>query len=170
MRDRQSEAGFTLLELMVVVAIIAVLSMLVIPSWAKTSRKSKAQSEVAAMFAELRYKQEAYKLDNNVYLTAPMCPATPSAHAQDATSCTASGTEWNTLRVQLPTQYLYCAYKVSTGSSSQTPMPPTGFTMPQPATSWYFIVATCNMDGTGGNSQYFTSSVDTTIQTANEGN
>lgn len=170
MRDRQSEAGFTLLELMVVVAIIAVLSMLVIPSWARTSRKSKAKSEVAAMFAELRYKQEAYKLDNNVYLTAPVCPATPSAHAQDATSCVANGTAWDTLRVQLPTQYLYCTYQVTKGTASNTPSPPTGFTMAQPATSWYFIVATCNMDGTGGNSEYFTSSVDTTIQTTNEGN
>ena len=170
MSERRSEAGFTLLELMVVVSIIAVLSMLVIPTWAKSSRKSKAKSEVAAMFAELRYKEEAYKLDNAVYLSAAQCPSLPSAHAQDATSCTDSGSAWNTMRVQLPMQYLYCTYQVVYGTSTDTPSPPSGFTMSQPAVSWYYIVAKCNMDGTGGNSTYFTSSVDPTIQTANEGN
>jgi Tfp pilus assembly protein PilE len=154
---------------MVVVSIIAVLSMLVIPSWAKSSRKSKAKSEVAAMFAELRYKEEAYKVDNSVYLTTATCPATPSATAQDASSCVASGTTWNTLRVQLPMQSLYCTYAVTRGSSTTTPSPPSPFTMSQPATDWYYIVATCNMDGVTGNSKYFTNSVDPTIQSQNEG-
>ncbi|NVB79597.1 MAG: prepilin-type N-terminal cleavage/methylation domain-containing protein, partial [Kofleriaceae bacterium] len=53
MEQRSGEQGFTIVELMVVVAIIAVLAAIVVPTFTKESKKSKAKSEVGAMFAEL---------------------------------------------------------------------------------------------------------------------
>src|SRR5688572_20234593 len=66
-RDRRR--GFTLLELMIVVALIAILATLVIPSFFSESNRAKAESEVAAVFAELRTKEEAYKVEKGVYLS-----------------------------------------------------------------------------------------------------
>ena len=166
--ERNTQRGFTLLELMVVVVILGVLAAIVVPAWAKDSRKGRAKAEIASMFAELRYKEEAYKMDNGVYLSVAMCPSAPSAVPQDVT--TACAATWAALRVQPATAKLYCAYKIVSGSSAQAPTPPSGFFMAQPAVSWFYIQATCNMDGAPGNSVYFTNSVDPTIQYSNEGN
>lgn len=169
---RRGERGFTLLELMIVVAIIAILAVLVIPGWQKDANKSKAKSEVAAVFAEMMTKEEQYKIDYATYLGALTCPAAPSAIAQDASACVANGTSWWKMRVALPTTFLYCTYTITQGPAGSTPAPPAPFTMPAgPATtSWYYILATCNMTGKPTNATYFATSLDTRYQSANEGN
>ena len=90
----------------------------------------------------------------------------------DASYPYTGGTPWNAMRVQLPTQFLYCTYAIASGAPGSTPAPPAPFTVPGgPATtSWYYIVATCNMSGNPTNSTYFTSTFDTRYQSANEGN
>lgn len=166
---KNAQRGFTLVEVMVVVVILGVLAKLAIPAWTDQSNKSKARSEVNAVLAELAAKELQYHQDNNAYLTATACPAAPAQAGQDASSCLASGTAWTKLRVALPEKTLYCSYAITTGTSSQTPSPPSPFTMPAQATSWYYIVATCDMDGKSTNSSYFTSSYDAKIQASNEG-
>ena len=168
MDGRNTQRGFSLLEVMVVVCILGVLAMIVVPAWAKDSRKGRAKSEIAAMFAELRYKEESYKIDNAKYGALATCPATPSAVPQDV--LTPCAVEWAPLRIQPPTSTMYCTYKVVVGNANVAPSPPSPFTMPTPGVSWYYIVGTCNMDNKPGNSVYFTSSVDPTIQTSYEGN
>jgi type II secretory pathway pseudopilin PulG len=156
---------------MIAVAVVAILAALVVPSWMGETRKSKARSEVSAMFAELSSKEMQYKVDNVGYLQSAACPSgSPSSTARDATPCVnaASGV-WMPMRVLLPETTVYCTYEITTGTGSEVPSPPVGFTMTAPAVSWFFIVATCNMKGGATNATYFTSSVDTTIQAQNEG-
>ena len=167
---KKTQAGFTVIELMVVVAIIGVLAKIALPAWTHESRKSRARSEVYAVLGELAAKEQQYKQDNTSYLAAAACPASPSSTGQSATSCTASGTSWNKLRVALPEQTLYCSYTITTGTSSQTPSPPSPFTMPAQATGWYYIVASCDMDGSSStNSSYFISSWDSKVKASKEG-
>ena len=155
---------------MIAVAVIAILAMLVVPTWMGESNKSKARSEVSAVFAELVSKEHQYKMDNPTYLTAATCPTgTPSNQSQVATPCVAAGGAWAPMRVILPETSLYCTYTITTGTAAETPAPPAGFTMTQPAVGWFFIVATCNFAGGATNALYFTSSVDTNIQAQNEG-
>ena len=171
MRDRLREQGFTLMEVMITVAIIAILAAIAVPVFTKQSRKSKASSEANAVFAELSVREEQYKLENGAYLTAAACPAvsTISAKSQDATSCIASGQPWATMRVRLPETNLYCSYEITTGSTAGTNNP-SGFTFTSPALPWFYILATCEMDGvTSVHSMYFMSSVDSKIQSRNDG-
>src|SRR2546426_467597 len=107
MGGRREQQGFTLMELMITVAIIGVLVKIAIPAFTGESRKAKAKSEVGAIFAELAIREEQYKLENGVYLVAPTCPATPSASGQSPAACTAAGMPWNVLRVRIEEKNIY---------------------------------------------------------------
>jgi prepilin-type N-terminal cleavage/methylation domain-containing protein len=166
----RDERGFTLIELMIVVAIIAILAAVAVPFFMGEARKTRSDSEVSAMFSELATKQEEYKLDNGTYLAVPACPASPSSQPQDITSCKTSAS-WLALRI-LPTESkLRCSYEVTIGAAGVDPAPPAGFTLPTgPANGWYFILATCDMDNSSTlNGQFLQSSLDASIQKVNAG-
>ncbi len=154
---------------MIVVAIIAILAVIVVPQFTKETRKSKAMSEVGAMFGELAIREDQYKTENSVYLEAAACPTSPGRAAQDASSCIAAATPWEALRVRLPTTKLYCSYQVVTNTTASPPALPAGITFTAPAVSWYYILATCDQDGDKLESTYFTSTVDSKIQKLNDG-
>jgi prepilin-type N-terminal cleavage/methylation domain-containing protein len=166
----KAQRGFTLIEVMIVVVLLGVLAALALPSLMGESRRAKASSEIAPFFAELSAKEEQYKVNGNgTYMAAPACPSSPSSSKQDISACVAANMPWRTLRVVLPEQTAFCSYAITAGSGTGTSNP-SGFTFSSPATPWFYIIATCNMDGNSTtNSTYFTSSVDPTIQTINEG-
>lgn len=172
MRRRTSERGFTLIEVMIVVGIVAILAAIVVPSFFKESRKSKARSETAYMFGELAVREDQYKLERGVYLAATACPTSPpgpTGVTLDSLTCDDTGSPWDLMRVRVGESRLYCSYTITTGTGTGTTNP-SGFTWSSPATSWYYIIATCNTDGTTGTeSTYFVSSSDSTIQKLNEG-
>jgi prepilin-type N-terminal cleavage/methylation domain-containing protein len=70
------EKGFTLIELMVVVAIISILASIAIPLYASFRLKTKT-SEAKAMFSSVQTGQEAYLSENEVYLA---CLSSPGAN------------------------------------------------------------------------------------------
>jgi len=78
MRNLQSRtAGFTLIELMVVIAIVAILAALALPSYADYITRSKL-TEATNGLADFRVKQEQYYQDNRVYGSAAGCGANTS--------------------------------------------------------------------------------------------
>jgi len=70
MRSLQSRtAGFTLIELMVVIAIVAILAALALPAYSDYITRSKL-TEATNGLADFRVKQEQYYQDNRAYGTA----------------------------------------------------------------------------------------------------
>ncbi len=137
---------------MIVVAIIAVLAIVVIPTFLKETRRGKSRSEVDPMVAELTTREEQYKLENTSFLAMPACP--PSAVAAgttmaSATCATTAGEPWVLLRMQAPQAKLTCSYVVAKDDGGVDPTTntdwPSWATNPAgtPAVSWYFIKATC---------------------------
>lgn len=172
MRERSTSHGFSIVELMIAVAVMGVLAKLVIPMFSTDSNKSKARAEVGAMFAELQTKEQQYKLDHADFVEAAACPATPTTQPQDATGCVASGQPWADLRVLLPETKLMCSYQIYAGDADSTPTPPSPFDSYTTTSNraWFYIIATCDTDGDSTvNSTYYTSSWDTRIRAANEG-
>jgi type IV pilus assembly protein PilE len=74
---RQS-TGFTLIELMIVVAIIAVLASIAIPQYSEYIRRSQV-AEATSTLLEYRTRLEQYYQDNRNYGPEPDCGVLPAA-------------------------------------------------------------------------------------------
>ena len=64
--DTQHSRGFTLIELMIVVAILAILAAVAIVAYGQYARKAK-NAEATSVLADIRIKQEAYRASFHQY-------------------------------------------------------------------------------------------------------
>jgi prepilin-type N-terminal cleavage/methylation domain-containing protein len=169
-RVRSNQAGFTLIEVMFVVAIIAVLAAIALPEFMSSSRKTKSNSEVTAFFAAIATKQEQYRVETGGYLATATCPAATSTTGTVVT-CGDAGQPWAPLNVKVPMSTAYCTYTtvtnavgVSVGPGNITVGADTFTMTSQTVGPWYYILARCDQDGDGTTANFFTSSTDSTIQ------
>ncbi len=72
---RKTQKGFTLIELMIVVAIIGILAAIAIPNFLKFQLKSKT-SEAKVNLAAIRTAEESYLAEFGQYIDAIASPAT----------------------------------------------------------------------------------------------
>src|SRR5262245_24606141 len=124
--------GFTLIELMIVVAILSVVAVLAVSSSSRYVRHS-AKSEVYAMLGEIRAKQEAYMAESGTYLSATHTAAGTTdtdihpqlAGASEFTTKNwqpLADTRWSTgLGVNPPPGQLYCGYVPFAGPGESKP-------------------------------------------------
>ena len=68
--ERPKSSGFTLIELMIVVVIIAVLAAVAIPAFQSYVMRARA-AEAPAFLGEIRQRQEAYRAEFGMYASAP---------------------------------------------------------------------------------------------------
>ena len=173
-RARNRQAGFTLLELMIVVTLVAILAAIALPSFASQSRKAKGDAEVAAFFGELVIREEQYAVENGRYLStaaseATTFPATPSAVAQTLGSLPST---WQSLKVRTPESSARCGYAVIAGAQTDTAgaIASGTFNYTPPAMNWFYVLAHCNLDGNSAvDSYYFISNDNAAIQKSNYG-
>ncbi len=82
--------GFTLIELMIVVAIIGILVAIALPNYTNYVRRGKAV-EATTTLADLKVKMEQFYQDNKTYVGTPWC--TPNGSVKYFTySCTTAAT------------------------------------------------------------------------------
>lgn len=172
-----------MVELMIVVAIIAVLAAIFIPAWTKETKHGRYDPEVRAMFAEIGVKEEGYKSETGAgsYVAATACPtAVPTVAGVDfnAQACATAG-GWAAIRVASTDSTVRCRYTIAAGaanSAGSAPTAPAGSGLPLPANSstftaaWYTLTAECDMDNAGGtNSTFYSASWDPSITKLNYG-
>jgi prepilin-type N-terminal cleavage/methylation domain-containing protein len=173
-RRVKRERGFTLVEMSVVVALIAVLAAIVVPIFMSEHREATGDAEVNALFTELGIKEQQYMVENGTYLStgaseSDTWPAAPSKSSQALQPLPAS---WVTLKVQPPESTAKCGYVVIAGDAGVDPGAiATGmFGMTTPQQPYYYVLAHCDLDGDSAkDGYYFQSSIDTTIQKLNAG-
>ena len=86
-----AQKGFTLIELMVVVAIIGILASIAIPSYSEYVNRARA-SEATSALAQMRIRMEHYFQDNRTYLGGPCAAPTGTNTTFFAFSCSAAPT------------------------------------------------------------------------------
>src|SRR5215475_8861598 len=62
-------AGFTMVELMMVVAVVAILTVIAVVGYTRIFRKARS-TEVVEMFGEIKAREEAYHAENGKYVPA----------------------------------------------------------------------------------------------------
>jgi prepilin-type N-terminal cleavage/methylation domain-containing protein len=173
---RGRESGFTLIELMVTVAVIAILASIALPNFFGEARRTRAFAEVQPMFNDLRIRLEQYMQENGRYPTGPgearmhpageptltKVPIIPPVQAD-------LPEEWAALKLQISgSDEVFCRYTWVAGQAGDIagagelveallppppgelppPPPPDAFKIVVPATmDWYYLLAKCNMDG-----------------------
>ena len=75
--NRNNESGFTLIELMIVVAIIGILAAIAIPNFLRFQLKSKS-SEGKVNIAAIRTAEESYLAEFGTYVAGTASPAAAS--------------------------------------------------------------------------------------------
>lgn len=85
-------SGFTLIELMITVAIVGILASIAIPSYSDYVRRGKV-AEATSTLADLRVKMEQYFQDNRTYAGSTHCaPAAGAKYFTYACSVAAAAT------------------------------------------------------------------------------
>jgi len=90
LRYLKDQKGFTLIELMIVVAIIGILSAIAIPNFMTFRMKAKT-SEAKSNLGSIRTCEESYRAENDVYLAVTRYPSAVAAGSSDAWVRTSTG-------------------------------------------------------------------------------
>ncbi len=86
----QRASGFTLIEMMVVVAIVAILAAIAIPSYTKYVQRGDLVEATQAL-AQYRVQMEQYYQDNNTYANGANCGVAYPTLVNFALTCTLNG-------------------------------------------------------------------------------
>jgi prepilin-type N-terminal cleavage/methylation domain-containing protein len=187
------ETGFTLIELMIVVAIVGVLAVIAGTAYRKYADKARS-SEVYAVFGEMRAKEEAFRAENSVYCSTQATslancaagnedvyfPALLNTGEPKAKSIT-TGMAWGWgqsggtgLSLNPGKTQLYCGYGTVAGAANAWGTAGTRgkalWSNTAPTVPWFYMNAACDNDGNIAVSQLYTSGSNTTsVVVANEG-
>ncbi len=103
---KRSNKGFTLIELMIVVVIIAVLAALAIPRYMRAATKSK-QSEAREVLKQIYTMERAYFIEHETYVLNGITAsaANPLAYSVIAIEIMPSARYTYTITMSSPTQF-----------------------------------------------------------------
>lgn len=114
---RTNQKGFTLIELMIVVAIIGILAAIAIPNFLQYQLKSKT-AEAKTNIGSIRTSQEAFKAEYDYYATCTDNPGVAGVGtAKVAWVAAVPGDGWTEIGYA-PAGNVYYSYEVSIGGNT----------------------------------------------------
>ncbi|MFK7989338.1 MAG: type IV pilin protein [Sandaracinaceae bacterium] len=152
MRTRKRASGYTLIELMIVVAIIGVLATVAIPSFQSYLMRART-TEAVTFLGEVRQRQEAYRAEFGSYCAASATPGAVIATgtwnpralpAGNRIMFDSSLDDWDQLGA-VPDGPSYFQYRTVAGAPSQDP----GITGYDGSQFWFVAQAQGDLDSDG---------------------
>jgi prepilin-type N-terminal cleavage/methylation domain-containing protein len=179
----QGERGFTLIELMITVAIIAVLALLAGVGYARWIRTSKT-GEATAMLSAIKGAEESYKAETYRYLDVSGSPGgtsipsfypTTSPNDQRATwnptACIATPICSKFVQLNISADNasagVYYRYGVTAGAATGAAFVFDGRQYPVANDPWFVVKAWGDLNNDGNPAYYWTSSMDSNVWSTN---
>ncbi len=133
----QSIAGFTLMELLIAVAIVGILTSLALPSYQEYVTRGKIPDGLGALSAK-QLSIEQYFLDNRTYVGAPGCVSDTTGSSYFNFSCSVETATDFTVQAVGKNSMAGFTYSVNQASAKSTVAVPTssGWTLPTTNNCW----------------------------------
>jgi type IV pilus assembly protein PilE len=136
----KSEKGFTLIELMIVVAIVAILASIGIPAYNDYVTRGKL-AEAYANLASQRVKLEQFYQDRRTYLgacaTGTVAPPLTGTYFQSPYPCTLADQTYTIDAIGLSSQGTAgFQFRIDQSNNRSTVAVPSGWTLPSPNNCW----------------------------------
>ncbi len=133
---RIASAGFTLIELMIVVAVVGILAAIAMPAYTDYVVRGKIP-EATSNLATKRVQMEQFFQDNLTYAGAPACNTDSSASQYFTFSCSAAATATAfTLQAVGTGSMAGFTFTVDQSNNKATPAVPSGWSSHSPDTCW----------------------------------
>jgi type IV pilus assembly protein PilE len=126
----KKQLGFTLIELMIVVAIIGILASIALPSYKDYLTRGRIP-DATSNLAVKRVQMEQFFQDNRTYVGAPACNTDTSASKYFDFSCTGTGAPTATtyvLQAVGKTGMTGFTFTIDQSNAKTTPATPSGWT------------------------------------------
>ena len=128
--------GFTLIELMMVVAVIAILGAIALPAYNDFIVRGRIPDATSHLAAK-RVQMEQFYQDNRTYVNAPPCANDAASSKYFTFSCSVAGTATVfTLQAVGTGTMSGFTYTVDQAGTKTTGAVPSGWSLPSPNTCW----------------------------------
>ena len=135
LRSQRPQAGFTLIEVMITVAIVAILSMVAMPSYREYVIRSNIP-EATSRLATKQVQMEQSFQDNRTYVGGTGCTADTTSSKYFNFSCSAVSATGFTLTAAGKDSMVGFSYTINQTGAKTTAAVPSGWSTPSPNTCW----------------------------------
>jgi len=132
------ESGFTLIEVMIAVAIVAILSAIAVPNYTAYVMRGKI-SEATSRLAVKQVQMEQFFQDNRTYVAGTACTSDTTSSKFFDFSCTGTGAPSATTFIISAVGKDSMAgftFTINQSGATTTGAVPSGWTAPSPNTCW----------------------------------
>lgn len=135
LRSQRSQAGFTLIEVMITVAIVAILSMVAMPSYREYVIRGNIP-EATSRLATKQVQMEQFFQDNRTYVGGTACTADTTSSKYFNFSCAAVTATTFTMTAAGKDSMTGFSYTINQTGAKTTGAVPSGWSTPSPNTCW----------------------------------